>query len=90
MSRRALGDVVSGCPPESRVSSKSFGADKLDVLLRLADAYLIYDIEVVLESRRGQCTEVLAQNLNECLKKCKTEQRIHFGFNAYRAAGRQS
>ena len=38
--------------------------------------YLVYDIKVVFEGRRAYCTEVIVQDIAECLQECECNQRI--------------
>ncbi len=47
-----------------------FGMDKL-LAMMVKHAYLVYDVEVILQSFRGHVPEVLVQDVDKRLQECK-------------------
>jgi hypothetical protein len=81
MSRSAFGEVVRGCPIESRVSSRSYGiwdrSQGLDTeLYRRTD--LVDDVEVVAQLWSRHLAKVLGKDVDESLEECERIQRVDY------------
>jgi hypothetical protein len=76
MSRRAFGEVVKGCPPESRVSSRSYLHERLNHVPTKHDAYLIHNIEILFQNHSRDVAKVLVQDINKSLKERERKQGI--------------
>lgn len=67
ISRRALVDVVSGCPPESSVSSRSYTMGCMSTYTHVArnengarrKTYLIYNIKIVFQRSSRYRPEII-------------------------------
>jgi hypothetical protein len=80
ISRRALDEVVKGWPPASSVSSNSYGFC-IQGEKHWGDGYstdLINHVEVIPQSSSRDGTKVFSQDIDECLHKCESSQRVHY------------
>jgi hypothetical protein len=79
MSRRAFGEVVSGWPIESSVSSSSWQAvsSRAAAASDAGGARLIDDVEIVAQGRRGDGAEVLIEDVNKRAEERERVERVH-------------
>ena len=80
MSRSILGEVVSGWPPESSVSSSSCSIvqhTSTDTDERVdGNVYLIHHVEILLQGREGDRAKVLHQDVDERLQERERKEGI--------------
>jgi hypothetical protein len=74
MSRRALGDVVKGCPPESRVSSSNC-AYRYEGGAKTATEFtdLVHNVEIIFEGCGWDISKVFIKYIDERPQKSKCE-----------------
>jgi hypothetical protein len=78
MSRKALGEVVNGFPPASKVSSKSLiFFQKVHSTQGSGNSYLVHNVKVLPHAGCRHGAEIFRQNVHESLQKCEGKKRVN-------------